>query len=534
MAKKILLVESDNGFAREMSSALEQKGFETRTTGDGKEALDLARDERPDAIVLCVELPKLSGYSICAKLKKDETLKTIPVIITSAEATPETFEQHRQLKTRAEDYLLKPFEPSQLLERLTALVGPLQSSEEEVVTLADVELEALAEPEQEAAPLELSPAMAAPAEDEDLRLLDNAFENIAVPSQEAGGTAELPPEDEAPLGEEGSPSSAARSEDEPAMAFGANQQGEALSPPTPGAAVASGEEPPAPSAEDHPTSIRGANLSSLRAAGIPVLDSSPMTSSPLAAPPMAASFAEPIPVRSAAAPDLSRALASKEHEIESARRELTDRDAELRQLRERIQDLERRVAQSAADLARSEANQRAREAELSTVQARLENLSASTKRLESDLRSSREDAHRAGEKVQHIERELAQTRRRAEDAERALGEKASETAEVLAKLEAAEQKLESQRSELAEATREASDARNDLETRTGALQKRVQELETTNTKNEERVVKAYQKIKGDEKLREKTRKALTIALQLLDEHGYSSDPENQRPSAREH
>src|SRR5205823_11487504 len=72
----------------------------------------------PQAIVLCVELPRMSGYSICAKLKKDAQLKSIPLIITSAEATPETFEHHKKLKTRAEEYLKKPFAPSLLVQVL--------------------------------------------------------------------------------------------------------------------------------------------------------------------------------------------------------------------------------------------------------------------------------------------------------------------------------------------------------------------------------------------------------------------------------
>ena len=94
-------------------------------------------------MVLCVELPGLSGYSWCNRLKKDGTLKSIPLVITSSEATPETFDQHRKLKTRAEDYLLKPFQPETLVERVGALVGLPDASpeDEELVTLDDVELE---------------------------------------------------------------------------------------------------------------------------------------------------------------------------------------------------------------------------------------------------------------------------------------------------------------------------------------------------------------------------------------------------------
>ena len=101
---KILLIESDGPFAQDLSTALEARGLEARVTADGKEGLDLAKVDRPDLIVLCVELPKMSGYSVCNKLKKDDQLKSIPLVIISAEATPETFEQHRKLKTRAEGY----------------------------------------------------------------------------------------------------------------------------------------------------------------------------------------------------------------------------------------------------------------------------------------------------------------------------------------------------------------------------------------------------------------------------------------------
>src|SRR5512136_1427348 len=123
MQKNVLLIESDTSFARAMSAALESRGYGVRTSPDGKEGFELARALHPDCVVLCVELPGLSGYSWCNRLKKDGSLKSIPLVITSSEATRETFDQHRKLKTRAEDYLLKPFSPESLVERVGALVG---------------------------------------------------------------------------------------------------------------------------------------------------------------------------------------------------------------------------------------------------------------------------------------------------------------------------------------------------------------------------------------------------------------------------
>src|SRR5512142_1287888 len=123
MPKKILLIENDSAFAAGISESLEATGFEVRATGDGKEGLELARDWAPQAVVLCVELPGMSGYLVCQKLKKDEALKPIPLVLTSAEATEETFEKHRTLKARADDYLLKPYAAAALLEKLGALIG---------------------------------------------------------------------------------------------------------------------------------------------------------------------------------------------------------------------------------------------------------------------------------------------------------------------------------------------------------------------------------------------------------------------------
>ncbi len=543
MAKKILLIESDAGFAREMSSALEQKGFETRMTGDGKEGLDLARDERPDAVVLCVELPKMSGYSICNKLKKDEALKSIPLVVISGEATPDTFEQHKKLKTRAEDYLIKPFEPAQLVELLAALVGlPELPASEEVVTLADVELEALAEPEPlESAPPEIEPAIAAPEEDEDLRLLDDAFESIATPAINSEDAAVPSLRDELSLagGEEATAKAAsmpAADEAEPKLDEGSATDEDAALLATLGP-TGQDERLVPPAEEERPRRaepIRGANLRALRAAGIPVLETEPITPAVAQAP---GGQVVPAP---AAAPDRSRALESKEQELGSSRREVAQHDAELRRLRERIEEMEGSLARAEgglaraeASLARAEADLRTRDAELGSTQSRLESLSSTMKKLEADLRASRVEAQSAGEKALEAERGLAHARERAQEAERAVGVKAAEAAEALGKLEASEQEIQGLHTELAAAHDETAAARAETDQRTAELRSRVQELEAANSKNEERVVKAYQKIKGDEKLREKTRKALTIALQLLDEHGTSTEPGEKRTAARE-
>src|SRR4051812_22473411 len=102
--------------------------------------MSLAREETPDLIVLCVEAQPTNGYMLCTRLKKDEQLKSIPIILTSANATPDAFEKHKKLKTRAEDYLIKPFEPKTVVEKAAGLVGlsgGKGAAEEEIVSMED-------------------------------------------------------------------------------------------------------------------------------------------------------------------------------------------------------------------------------------------------------------------------------------------------------------------------------------------------------------------------------------------------------------
>jgi ActR/RegA family two-component response regulator len=136
--KRILFIDSDDGFVRDVASAAQKQGFEASVTGSSSEGVDKAREERPDLIVVSVELAPTNGWSVCTKLKKDDDLKDIPVILTSSLSTPDTFEKHKKLKTRADEYLIKPYSADDLVRIATELVGApdpadLQGSDEDVV-----------------------------------------------------------------------------------------------------------------------------------------------------------------------------------------------------------------------------------------------------------------------------------------------------------------------------------------------------------------------------------------------------------------
>lgn len=125
----ILLIDAEQPFAEQAIQALRSRGFPVHHASEGAEGLALASSERPELIVLCAELPDVKGYTIGNKLKKDDEFKSIPLILTSALATAETFASHRKLKVRADEYLHKPFDHDTLIATIGTLI-PLPAAAE--------------------------------------------------------------------------------------------------------------------------------------------------------------------------------------------------------------------------------------------------------------------------------------------------------------------------------------------------------------------------------------------------------------------
>ena len=119
---KVLVFESDSSFAGELRVELGRLGCTVQVVDDGNVGLQVATADRPDLILLSIELPRMNGFSVCNKLKKDPQLKDVPLVIMSSESSEETFEQHRKLRTRAEDYVHKPIAFGELLEHIRVFV----------------------------------------------------------------------------------------------------------------------------------------------------------------------------------------------------------------------------------------------------------------------------------------------------------------------------------------------------------------------------------------------------------------------------
>ena len=117
---KILLVDDELQLLDMVKMRLEASGFEVVTASDGQEALEKARREIPDLIILDLMLPKIDGYKVCRLLKFDEKYKNIPIIIFTAKA--QDVDKKMGEEVGADAYIVKPFESSVLLDKINELL----------------------------------------------------------------------------------------------------------------------------------------------------------------------------------------------------------------------------------------------------------------------------------------------------------------------------------------------------------------------------------------------------------------------------
>lgn len=124
---RIGLVEDDVLMQKMLISTIQAAGSECVLCPDGASALERLPKERPDLILLDVNLPDLDGHEICRRLKTDALTRAIPVIMLTGEARG--LEQRvRGLELGAEDYLFKPISPKVLLARIRAILSTVGRS----------------------------------------------------------------------------------------------------------------------------------------------------------------------------------------------------------------------------------------------------------------------------------------------------------------------------------------------------------------------------------------------------------------------
>jgi DNA-binding response OmpR family regulator len=488
VSKRILLIDSDEGFAQGLSSAIKARGFAATFATNSEQGMSLAKQENPDLIVVCVEAQPTNGYMLCTRLKKDDQLKAIPIILTSANATPDSFEKHKKLKTRAEEYLIKPFPPQAMLEKASQLLGVQlpPEAEEEVVAVEDepLGLGDLVDGEDE--PISLSAADVAQARsalteeplvveeveevvelaedggDKDLEMFDKAFDSL-------GGPGAQPAASPTSRFADGNDAEAAPAAPKPAVAL----EVEAPADDAVLRTLVQGEEPVAVNDPESQLDARIAQLEQALAEREAELDHARKG---------AASTTEVIRIK--------EAKNKAEKEILRLKEQLNAKDRELVDMQEQQTALESQAQQLKDDAVK-------REGAAKALQQRADALAAAAKKFERELTAARDEVKKGGG-----------------------------SAEVRAKIAQLEKELEAAKTEVTALTGEKdllAEERDDLK-------KQIEEAQASAEKNEDRAVKAYARIKNEEKLREKARKALEIALQLLEKS--AADDEEEDESAK--
>jgi CheY-like chemotaxis protein/predicted nucleic acid-binding Zn-ribbon protein len=524
MAGRALIIDKDADLAERLADALGRVGLEVETRATGREGMERAKASPPSVIVLCVELDDTSGYSICAKIKKDAALKPIPLVITSEKATQETFDHHKKLKTRAQVYLMKPFEPEALVEALKPLVDlgasadlPIEDVEplpgEETAahdalgssTVSEQDPDTGAELDEAIASLSDQPP---PLPDE---LSDELQDHVGIES-----AAGLPEEYD---------------EDDVRTTIGQIPTSNDVSGPRSGSV-------------DLPPQELLRRLKEAERARDEAIASERSTQAQLQA---LAAGASQLPAASSASREVlavKKELNAKEREVLELRDRLQERDRQLLDARDREAELEERVVQteearSQADRARVEAESR-----IAGAEARAEEIERSSKATIADL-DTQVDQARA--EIERLEGELTETREALEKLRAVLAEREStleareqDVAERDAALAARDARIGELETRLTERDEELVQTRGELEAsqqerealsgRIEALERELDEargeidaLRSGLSDTEGRLDDAVRRIRDDEEMRAKARQAMEIALNLLSSADYAED-----------
>lgn len=127
MKNKVLIVDDEQSIVTLLQYNLEQAGFEVITAMDGETGRDLAESESPDIMILDVMLPKLDGMEVCKQLRQKKIL--LPILMLTAK--DEEFDKVLGLELGADDYLVKPFSPREVIARVKAILRRVQVTKED-------------------------------------------------------------------------------------------------------------------------------------------------------------------------------------------------------------------------------------------------------------------------------------------------------------------------------------------------------------------------------------------------------------------
>ena len=124
MNRKILIVDDEAHLRMLIEQTLEDlqdEGVELLTAGNGEEALEKIKTEKPNLVFLDVMMPKMSGFDVCQAVKKDLQLDQVHIVLLTAKG--QEFDKHKGQEVGADLYMTKPFDPDALLAKAKEVLG---------------------------------------------------------------------------------------------------------------------------------------------------------------------------------------------------------------------------------------------------------------------------------------------------------------------------------------------------------------------------------------------------------------------------
>ena len=143
MSPLVLIVEDEAALVTLLRYNLERAGFEIAEAADGEEAMTIAAERKPDLILLDWMLPLVSGIEVCRRLRRQPDTRSIPIVMLTARG--EEGDKLRGLDSGADDYITKPFSPSELIARIRAVLRRVRPAlAEEVLRYRDLSMDTTA------------------------------------------------------------------------------------------------------------------------------------------------------------------------------------------------------------------------------------------------------------------------------------------------------------------------------------------------------------------------------------------------------
>ncbi|MDF3073305.1 MAG: phoB [Alphaproteobacteria bacterium] len=136
----VLIVEDEPGLVELLRYNLERAGFEVAVANDGEEAMTAIAEHRPDLVLLDWMLPLMSGIEVCRQIRRQADTANLPIIMLTARG--EEGDRVRGLDAGADDYVAKPFSPTELISRIRAVLRRIRPAlTDQVLSYADLRMD---------------------------------------------------------------------------------------------------------------------------------------------------------------------------------------------------------------------------------------------------------------------------------------------------------------------------------------------------------------------------------------------------------